>query len=306
MKGLTLLAVLASLAAGGLLAAGAAAAPAGKAATTACTVQAGNVISFSPNVTSTCSPTTTSTTKYFKGETVGAQTGTLDFHTVHLFRCHESTTGRDRIFPSPTVALLHLQGTTWCKKTSQGTKITLTTKNMTVVPIGTTFSLSITDKGSVAKVVEGKLVVGSIPATRTVTVTAGFQVLVPFGGPPEKPQPVELDAEDQFVTTLLRLDVFEAGTAQAVEWLKARGERTAVVVGPDEAAVEQLSRFLKGVKLATLTSDQISQSDTAVADAVASVRARTVFVAGPLDTPLLERIRAEVGRLSVVFVPLPG
>ena len=304
-KGLTTLSILGVLAAGGVLVAGSGAEPVGKAATAACSLRVGNVITFSPNVTSSCSTTTTSTTKYFSGETLAARTGTLDFHTIHLFRCHESTAASDRIFPSATVALLHLRGTTWCKTTSQSKLITRT-KNMTVFPVGTIFGISITDQGSVAKVLEGKLLIGSIPVTRTVTATAGFQVLVPFGKPPEQPQPILLDAEDQFATTLLRLDVLQSGPRQAAGWLKARGERTAVVIAQDDAVAEQLGRFLQGVKLATLTNDQVGQSDTAVPDAVAAVTARTVFVAGQLDTPLLERIRAQVGRLAVVLVPLGG
>ena len=276
----------------------------------ACAAQnEGTVNGYLPTATHSCSSTITVGATLLTSEQLRTGTpGQLTFHTAHLYRCRESALSADQILPAPTIAILHLNGTTWCRHAQGDPKTWLRLKNAVIQTNGTIVGLTASSKGSLVKLAEGGATVRSISGAQKVFVPQGTQLFITPSGLLRKPSRLVLTPDDKLAVAELQQDVVEMGAAQSSEHLRSRGERTAVVIGENRAIAAKEAEALHA-KTALLTTDQVEADPGVVAEELKRFGAHSVFTAGSADAlePVWEVLRTKAALpdgTAVVYVAM--
>jgi hypothetical protein len=272
----------------------------------ACATKAGQVLSYLPSAARLCVAAVFDNDSLYATETIktGSPVGGFTFTTTGLYQCHESPGARDTVRPSPSVALKHLQGTTWCKRKPHSKKQFLTTKGAKIKTTGTIFGIQ-SGKRSVIKVSKGRLQVIPTATKRPITLRAGRQLSVSAKGVPGKPRRFAPTRQDRFAVFLLRSGDLESGTKQVAEYLRVHDQSRVVVVFQDDAARREVTTGLNA-NAATIDAAQARKDPATVRQQVESLNAMTVAVAGSFSAmqPVLKAVRASVpSSVALLFVP---
>jgi hypothetical protein len=271
-----------------------------------CATKAGKVLSYVPSAGRLCVAAVFDDDPLYATETIktGSPGGGFTFKTTGLYQCHESPGSRDTIQPSPSVALKHLKGTTWCRRKPHSKKQFLTTKGAKIKTTGTIFGIQ-SGKGSVIKVSEGRLQVIPRATKRPIKLRAGRQLSISAKGVPGVPRRFSPTPQDRLAVFLLRSGDLESGPKQVAEYLRVHDQSRVVVVSQNEAAQSQVTTGLNA-KTATIDAAQARKNPATVKQQVESLNAMTVAVTGSFSAmqPVLKAVRATVPpSVVLLFVP---
>ncbi len=289
----------------------ASASPVGKAALTACTSTDGGVDSYLPTATISCSRPILINTALHRTERLSTNAlGSLDFHTSYFPQCKQLHSSLDIVWPSSTVAIQHLKGTTWCRDAKTKKKIWLTLGQKIRVHLdGTVIGLEVIGQDSIIQVAEGSAtVVVAGQRAGGVKVGKGFQLTVAAGRGQPKLSTMTPTLEDQLAITELNFGVYDTAPSIAPAFFHANGETQAVVIAANIDIANQAGKQLGHVNSNPFTSSQILNNPSLILDQLKRLGAHTIVTAGdpaalaPVWQILRQKLKLSPA-IRVVYMP---
>jgi hypothetical protein len=248
--------------------------------------------------------------KLFPGDRLRTTDGTVTFHTFHLRSCRMIHHSSDVIFPRKGIALAQSVGRTTCTTGSQR-RLKLRGPGVSIqlrkVRGRTILELSSTRKGTVVKVVKGKVRVAGLKKRGARIVRSGRQVTVRKGKRPQKPKPLVLDAEEKESVDLVTKDTPETGPSGVGAVFTRLGNPKGLVLAQDEAIRRIVESRLRsdGRDVVGFTREQFF-GDPDVRRQIDEMHPRISVIAGDFDQmrPVLTALRAELGTEALIlFMP---
>lgn len=278
-----------------------------------CASYVGNVISYVPHASGSCSSQTYDGEKLYAGEAVTSRgPGKFAFMTHHLHECIQFASPRgtgDILRPRRGVLLRHLRGTTYCLHAGadQGPR-TLRTPGAVVHLHGTMFALESDGRNSTVKVKHGRIRAVSTFDGRAVTIKAGYRDYFPANRPPGRPRPFTGSSTDVEAFALLFVDGAPTGVAEVAQGLKKAGVHSAILVALDSATVssERSALGKNGIKVHALLASQLQKDPSLLTNTATQFNLQNVIVAASVDQapPLLDTVHQDDtnGDLTIYFV----